>query len=405
MDSNPILLARQPIYDRDLNLFAYELLFRPPHPSDWVWDGDIATSQLVMNAFTEIGIDRVCDHRTAFINFTRKWLVSPPPFDARHVTVEVLEDVEPDADVIAGVKALKKAGFTIALDDFEFDAKWHPLLEMAEIIKIDVLAHNQAELEVLIGQLKPYNVKLLAEKVEDYETQERCKDLGFEYFQGFFLSRPQNVHGAPMPTNKIVVMRLLAELQNPEASVSNLESIITSDIALSTKILRICNTAQFATLSKIDSIRRAVVLLGMNTLRQWSSLIALSRMSDKPSELICLTLSRARMMELLAQAIGKENPDVYFTVGMFSFIDAFFDQPKQELLQSLPFDDSLNDALLHFGGDTGKLLRNLIAHERGEWGDVNWQELAELGIEEDLFEHAYLESLQWAAEVMKSLLE
>lgn len=405
MDSNPILLARQPIYDCDLNLFAYELLFRPPHPSDWVWDGDVATSQLVTNAFTEIGIDKVCDNRTAFINFTRKWLVSPPPFDARHVTVEVLEDIEPDADVVKGVAALREAGFTIALDDFEFDAKWHPLLEMAHIVKIDVLAHNENELEKLVAQLEPYGVKLLAEKVEDYEMQERCKDLGFDYFQGFFLSRPQNVHGAPMPTNKIVVMRLLAEMQNPEASVAKLEEIITSDIALSTKILRICNTAKYATMNKIDSIRRAVVLLGMHTLKQWSSLIALSRMSDKPSELICLTLSRARIMEMLAKASGRENPDIYFTVGMFSFIDAYFDRPKEELLQSLPFNDSLNNALLHFEGDTGKLLRNVIAHERGNWDEIDWQELSALGIEEDLFEEAYLESLQWAAEIMKSLLE
>ena len=405
MDSSPILLARQPIYDRDLNLFAYELLFRPPHPADWVWDGDIATSQLVINAFTEIGIDKVCDNRTSFINFTRKWLVSPPPFDARHVTVEILEDVEPDPEVIAGVKALKAAGFTIALDDFEFDDKWQPLLEMAHIIKIDVLANNREQLKQLVTQLTPYRVKLLAEKVEDHETQEYCKDLGFEYFQGFFLSRPQNLHGAPMPTNKIVVMRLLAELQNPDASVAKLEDIITNDIALSTKILRICNTAQFATLKKIDSIRRAVVLLGMNTLKQWSSLIALSRMSDKPSELICQTLSRARMMELLANAAGKDNPESYFTVGMFSFVDAFFDRSKEELLQSLPFDDDLNNALLHFAGDSGKMLRNVIAHERGHWQDIAWQELNALGIEEDKFEHAYLESLKWAADIMKSLLE
>ncbi|HAG94361.1 MAG: hypothetical protein CMK83_25165 [Pseudomonadales bacterium] len=405
MESHHILLARQPIFDRDLNLFAYELLFRPPHPTEWVWDGDLATSQLVINAFTEIGIDKVCDNKTAFINFTQKWLLSPPPFDARHVTVEILEDVEPDQDVIDGVRALLKAGFSIALDDFEFDEKWQPLLQMAQIVKIDVLAHTSSALAQLVQQLKPYQVKLLAEKVESHEVLEHCKALGFEYFQGYFLSRPQNVHGEPMPANKIVVMRLLAELQNPDASVTNLEDIITSDISLSTKILRICNTAQYATQSKIDSIRRAVVLLGMQTLKQWSSLIALSRMSDKPSELICLTLSRAKMMELLAKASGKNNPETYFTVGMFSFIDAFFDQPKEQLLKSLPFEEAINAALLHFAGDIGTLLRNIIAHERGDWNAIQWPELAALGIEESLFEQAYLEALLWTTEIMKSLLE
>lgn len=405
MDSTNILLARQPIYDRNLNLHAYELLFRPPHPSDWVWDGDIATSQLVINAFTEIGIDKVCDNKTSFINFTRKWLISPPPFDARHVTVEILEDVEPDEEVIAGVAALAKAGFTIALDDFEFDEKWHPLLEMADIVKVDVLVQQGEALRALVDQLAPYKVRLLAEKVENYEMLEYCKELGFELFQGFFLARPQNVHGETMPSNKIVVMRLLAELQNPDASMSDLEDIISNDIALSTKILRICNTAQYATMSKIDSIRRALVLLGLQTLRQWSCLIALSRMNDKPSELICLTLSRAKMMELLAKAVGKDNPDVYFTIGMFSFIDAYFDQPKATLLHSLPFDSAINNALLHYEGDTGKLLRNVIAHEQGEWDSINWEELSAHDIDEHLFEQAYMEALVWATDVMKSLLE
>jgi EAL and modified HD-GYP domain-containing signal transduction protein len=405
MDSANILLARQPIYDLDLNLYAYELLFRPPHPADWEWDGDVATSQLIINAFTEIGIDKVSDNKTAFINFTRKWLVSPPPFDSRFVTVEVLEDVEPDDEVIAGVRALAKSGFTIALDDFEFDEKWQPLLEMADIIKIDVLTQKGDQLQNLVTQLQPYNVKLLAEKVEDYEILEQCKALGFSYFQGFFLSRPQNVHGDALPSNKVVIMRLLAEMQNPDASVNELENIISNDIALSTKILRICNTAQYATQSKIDSIKRAVVLLGLQTLKQWSSMIALSRMSDKPSELICLTLSRAKTMELLAQATNLDNADVYFTVGMFSFIDAFFDQSKEVILQSLPFDDDINAALLHYEGNTGKILASVIAHERGAWDEINWPYLNDLGIDDALYEQAYVEAIVWSTDVMKSLLE
>lgn len=404
MESNNILLARQPIYDHSLNLFGYELLFRPPHPSNWQWDGDVATSQLVVNAFAEIGIDKVCENRPSFINFTRKWLISPPPFDARHVTVEVLEDVEPDAEVIKGVTQLHRAGFTIALDDFQFHPKWEPLLELASIVKIDVLTQSKEQIRALVDQLAPYDVQLLAEKVEDYPMLEFCKELGFRYFQGFFLCRPQNIHGDTLPTNKIVVMRLLAELQDPESSVSRLEDIITSDIGLSTKILRVCNTAHYRSMSKIDSIRRAVVLLGMHTLRQWASLIALSRMSDKPSELICLTLSRAKMMELLAKATGKPNPETYFTVGMFSFVDAYFDQPKEKLLNSLPFNAEINDALLHFNGDTGKMLRNVIALEQGNWDQINWQHLDEAGIAEYLFEQAYLESLAWAADIVESLL-
>lgn len=405
MATSNILLARQPIYDVNLNVIAYELLFRPPLQAGWEWDGDIATSQLVVNAFAELGIDKVTDNKQAFINFTRTWLLSPPPFDSRFVTIEILESVEPDAEVIRSVKQLAAAGFTIALDDFVYDPKWHPLLQLADIVKVDMLQHQGHELEKLVRQLAHYPVKLLAEKVETYEVYEQCKALGFDYFQGYFLCRPQNIHAGTIPSNRMVMMRLLAELQNPDVDMGALEKIISHDISLSTKLLRICNTAQYGARSKIDSLRKAMVMIGLAALKQWASIIALSRMADKPSELIRLALTRARMMELLAQASGLANRDIYFTVGMFSLIDAFFDQSKQVILDSLPFNDEVNQALLHYAGVPGKLLQSVEAHEQGHWDRMRWQDLEDLGINQQRFESAYMDALAWATAIMQSLLE
>ena len=405
MESSNVLLARQPIYDLKLNVAAYELLFRPPQQAGWEWDGDVATSQLVVNAFAEIGIDKAADNKRAFINFTRKWLMSPPPFDASQVTIEILESVEPDAEVVECVRQLSKQGFIIALDDFSYDEKWHELLQIADIVKIDVLEHHGNALENLIQQLAPYDVQLLAEKVENYSVFDHCKSLGFHLFQGYFLCKPQNITGDTIPSNKMVVMRLLAELQDPEVDMGELEKLISHDISLSTKLLRICNSASYATRVKIESIRKAMVLIGLQALRQWASIIALSRMSDKPSELITLTLTRAKMMELLAQRANLADRDIYFTVGMFSFIDAFFDQSKENILSTLPFSDAVNDALLHYSGLAGKILQSVEAHEQGHWDNILWQDLASAGIDQEMFEHAYLESLNWAAEIMQSLLE
>ncbi len=405
MESTNILLARQPIYDTRLQVEAYELLFRPPQQAGWQWDGDVATSQLVVNAFAEVGIDKATDNKRAFINFTRKWLLSPPPFDPHFVTIEILESVEPDAEVVRNVMQLKKAGFVIALDDFVFDPKWHELLLLADIVKIDVLQHHGDALVTLVQQLRKYPVKLLAEKVEDYSVFDHCKSLGFHYFQGYFLCRPQNIRGDTIPSNKMVVMRLLAEVQNPDVDLGQLEKVISHDISLSTKLLRICNTARYATRSKIDSIRRAMAMIGLRELKQWASIIALSRMSDKPSELITLTLTRARMMELLAQRANVANRDIYFTIGMFSFIDAFFDQTKETILQSLPFNDEVNCALLRYEGPAGRMLHSVAAHEQGHWEQIDWQALEAIGISQDAFEQAYMEALRWATEIMQSLLE
>jgi EAL and modified HD-GYP domain-containing signal transduction protein len=405
MESSNILLARQPIYDCQLNVAAYELLFRPPQGVAWEWDGDVATSQLVLNAFAEIGFDRATDNKRAFINFTRRWLLEPPPFDPTQVTIEILETVEPDAEVVAAVRALAKKGFVIALDDFVFAEKWHPLLQLASIVKVDVLEHHGAALEQMVQQLSPYNVTLLAEKVETYGVFEHCKVLGFKLFQGYFLCRPQNIKGNALPSNKMVVMRFLAELQNPDVDMGSLEQLISHDISLSTRLLRICNSARYGARTKIDSIRRAMVLIGLQALKQWAGIIALSRMADKPSELITLTLTRARMMELLGEQYNLPERETYFTVGMFSLIDAFFDQTKQTILGGLPFSDAVNAALLHYDGPAGKILHAVEAHEQGHWSDIDWNALHAIGIEQPGFEQAYLDALVWAADIMQSLLE
>lgn len=403
MESSNVLLARQPIYDVSLKVVGYELLFRPPQQAGWQWDGDVATSQLVLNAFAEIGIDKAADNKSAFINFTRRWLLSPPPFDPTQVSIEILESVEPDPEVVAAVRQLAQRGFVIALDDFTFEAKWHPLLQLASIVKIDVLQHQGEALEQQVKALKPYKIKLLAEKVETYDVLEHCKSLGFTMFQGYFLSRPQNIQGDALPSNKMVVMRLLAELQNSDVDMTTLEKLISHDISLSTKLLRICNSAHYGARVKIESIRKATVLIGLQALRQWASIIALSRMADKPSELIVLTLTRAHMMELLARQFALPDGEIFFTVGMFSLIDAFFDQGKANILSSLPFNDTVNDALLHYAGCAGKILRAVEAHEQGQWDSIDWGELSNLGIEQDAFERAYLDALQWASGVMRSL--
>ncbi|HVL00623.1 MAG TPA: HDOD domain-containing protein [Dongiaceae bacterium] len=319
--------------------------------------------------------------------------------------IEILESVEPDVEVVRNVTRLKQAGYVIALDDFVFDHKWEPLLKLADIVKVDVMHHQGAELEKLARQLKRYPLQLLAEKVETYDVMEHCKALGFELFQGYFLCRPQKVSGASIPSNKMVVMRLLAELQNPDVDLGSLEKLISHDVSLSTKLLRICNSARYTTRGKVDSIRKAMMLMGLQALKQWSCIIALSRMTDKPNELITLTLTRARMMEQLSQTASVPNKEIYFTLGMFSFIDAFFDQNKATILHSLPFNDDVNRALLHYEGEAGRILEAVENHEQGHWDLIDWQLLDDLGISQESFENAYLEALQWAAAIMQSLLE
>lgn len=405
MTKESILLARQPVYDKQLNVTAYELLFHPPEGADHNdWDADSETMAVLVNAFTEVGIGPVADNKTAFIHFTRRWLLSPPPLEPQHVTIQIQKSLNPDTEVVDAVRRLRERGFSIALECVSGMAEWDALLKLTHVVMVDVAALKGETLEKLVVYLKKFPVRLLAQKVENYTVFEHCAKLGFDIFQGGFLCRPQSVKGNAIASNKLVVMNLLAALQNPDIDIKSLENIITNDVALSVKLLRVCNNASYASQAKIDSIKRAIMILGLQKLKSWVSVIALSRMSDKPTELVMLTLTRAKMMEVIAQKAGLP-PEKSFTVGLFSAIDAFFDNDIKSILDTLPFDDEIKQALLLHEGPLGTLLKFTLSHERGDWTSVDWSTLAGMKVDKASFETAYMEGVRWASAVMQSLLQ
>ena len=197
------------------------------------------------------------------------------------MVLEVLEDVPPDAEVLAGLSAYVREGYLVALDDFVFDESLRPLIELAHVIKIDLMALSRGELEEHVRLLRAYDVKLLAEKVETEEEFEFCKQLGFDYFQGYFLARPNIVQGTQLPPNRLGLLQLLAKLQDPKVEVSDLEEIIGHDAALGYKLLRYLNSAFFALPREVESLRAAVIYLGTQTIQRWASLLLLARLDER----------------------------------------------------------------------------------------------------------------------------
>lgn len=401
MTSSNVLLAKQPIYNKNLELFAYELLYRPSDPDECIdWDGDAATAKLLLNALLDVGLPAVTGGKKSFVNFTRNNLLAMPAFDPRFIVIEVLETVEPDASVVKALRAAADAGFTIALDDFSYDDKWLPLLELAHIVKVDVMEHHQNESRALLCEkLRPFDVKLLAEKVETYAVFEECRRLGFDYFQGYFFSRPQVVVGGSLSANRAVLLQLLADLQSSSISLEELESSVLRDVSLSVKVLRLCNSLHYGSRLPINSVRQAILLIGIDALRKWASIISLSSLSDKPAYLLSFALTRARTMELLAASAGLGPADSYFTVGVFSLVDAFFDRPKEELLASLPFDEQIRTAILAGAGTHGLLLDTVRAHEMGRWDTIPWPVLETHGMHPGSLSDAYRRAAQWAGEM------
>ena len=367
------LVGRQPIFDSELRVVAYELLYRSDQPTGpGGLDGDQATSEVILNTFMGIGLERLVGSRRAFINFTAKLLQNDDPFPLFHqrVVLEILEDIEVDDELINAVKALVRQGYTVALDDFSYHPSWEPLIDLAEIIKVDVLAMDIAETRALVERLKGRNVKLLAEKVETLEEYQAYRDMGFHYFQGYFFSKPTIVRGQVMAGDRLSILRLLARLQDPAAEVEEIEQIISADVAMSYKLLRYINSASFSLQQAVESIRWAVVFVGLGVVRRLASIVAMARIEDKPNELMNVAFTRAQMCLLLAQKARLPDADKYFVVGLFSTLDALLDTPMEEIVSKLPLSDEINDALLNRWGPMGQALACAQAYEQCRWSAV-----------------------------------
>jgi len=271
-------------------------------------------------------------------------------------------------------------------------------ITLANIIKIDLMALDRETLDRHVGMLRKKRVKLLAEKVETEAEFEHCKALGFDYYQGYWFAKPSMVSGKRAPTSRLAIMDLLGKLQSPDITIDELEAQISQDVALSYKMLHYINSSFFALRRKIESLHQALVLLGLDNVRNWISLIALSGIDGKPAYMLNETILRAKMAELLATAAGRQAPEKYFTVGLFSSLERLLDMPMTEILKDLPLSTELQQALLGHEGDLGAVLKCVLAYERGDFDAVSYAGLPDARIRQ-----AYLESLSWAMETMQAI--
>ncbi|MCC7424587.1 MAG: HDOD domain-containing protein [Planctomycetaceae bacterium] len=386
-----IFLARQPICDRNLQVLAYELLFRggDENRAD-IQNAAQATSQVLLNALVEFGLDNVVGSCPAYVNIPQVFLdFQCLPVDKERIVLEILEDVAPDEGVIALLQHLQCEGYRIALDDFVLSPATEALVPMAEIIKLDVRALGREETVFHVNELREYGVRtLLAEKVETMEEFEWCRDLGFDLFQGYFFCKPRMIRGRTASNNRLVSMQLLARLRDPRVETRELEAIIGRDPVLSYKLLNYINSSAVGVRCKVESIRKAISLLGLEPLRLMATLITLSRFDDKPRAIVNTGIMRAKMCEVLSKAIGRLDADAFYTVGLFSILDTLLDTTMSEALKTLPLSDELKGALLHFEGVHGNLLRCVVAIERGDWSGAT-----SLGLSAEVLNKAWLEAI------------
>ncbi|MBW2185543.1 MAG: HDOD domain-containing protein [Deltaproteobacteria bacterium] len=395
-------IGRQPILDRNLKVYAYELLYRHGLVNHAVIDDDDAASGTVLvNLLLEIGLNSLVGEHKAFCNFTRGFLLEEKDltFAADQLVIEVLESVEAEDEIVNAVRGYAERGHMIALDDFVYNESLRPLVELADLIKIDVMELGMEKVAEQINILKTIKpLKFLAEKVETREEYEQCLALGFDYFQGYFFSKPVVVTGKKMPPARIAMVQLMAELQQPDVCMERIEQIIQADVNLSVKLLRQVNSSYYNLISEVTSIRQAIVRVGLQHIRTWASVMIMGSVSDKPDELMTMALVRGKMCELLAGQSQCADETSSFTVGLFSLLESILDSPMAQILAELPLSDEINQALLSGTGCFGEILGCVQSYEQADWSAVD-----ACGYDREVIVEAYWEAVAWAESITNSL--
>ncbi len=403
-------VARQPIVGIDLDTMGYELLFRdgweniyPNLPSDH------ATSRLIVETQLDLGLEKLVGTKNAFINFSENALMEKLPllFDKEQVVVEILETVNPSAELVESCRQLRDIGYKLALDDFDFSAQWDGLQGVVDLVKVDISDFNQDELEQKVSGFKRIHKHLLAERVETHDQFDFCKEMGFDYFQGFFFSEPEVIENKKLTSNRVLILELLKQAGTSPIDFEKLSEIISRDVGLSYRLLKMINSPAFGVAGGITSLQHAITFLGEEEVRKFVSLVAFASIgAEKPPELLALATVRARFCEMLAKGMsGRVEAGSAFLCGLFSVIDAVMNDSLEQIFLQLPLDRELKDALRGAPGNKiGELLQLAIAYERGNWSKAN--ELAQgLKLEEFIISKSYREAICWSRSFQTALKE
>ncbi|MFZ3215587.1 MAG: HDOD domain-containing protein [Candidatus Acidiferrales bacterium] len=401
-------LARQPIFTSERTVYGYELLFRSGPENCYRADQQDAASASTVDSILLFGIERLTPGCRAFLNCTRDFLIrdfaTMLPKD--RVVIEILETVPMDEEVYEACRRLKQAGYLLALDDFEDRADWKPLIALADFIKVDLLATTHEDQLRLARTYSPRNIRMLAEKAETYEDFRRTRDMGYAYFQGYFFSRPEVLSRKDIPANQVNHLQVLQAVNRAQMDVAEVSERIKAEPTLSFRLLRYLNSPVFPLIVEVRSIPHALALLGERGTRKWVSLIAVTCLAGgKPAELVSLPLIRARFCELLAPGAGlADSANDLFLLGLLSTMDAILDMRMAEVLKEIAIREEIRDALLGKANELRDIFEFALHYERGCWKEIG-PSAARLGICEDAIPSLYVESVEWARQMLSGSKE
>jgi EAL and modified HD-GYP domain-containing signal transduction protein len=404
--STALYIARQPILDEHGRVFGYELLYRAaPGDASCSLESELASASVLTSAVLDIGLDTLTSGHPAFLNVTASLVMEhidalvPPG----NVVLELLETIEVSSELIEACRKLRDKGYQLALDDFVAGSPAEALLPFASFVKVDMLTTSPSDAATMAERLRPMGVTMLAEKVESREVHELTRAAGYSLFQGYYFCKPITQTGATIPAHQMVYIRLLAALTRPDLGMTELEELVKQDVSLALRVLRFVNSAAIPTRTQIGTIRQALLLIGIEPIRKWTSVWCLAGLNTGTTpELATLSLVRARSCELMAQHARLLDPSELFLVGLFSLLDVMLSRTMADALDNLSLSRSAEDALLGRDNAERQILEAVTAYESGAW-DQAATLARRAGVDPSVLPAAYTAALRWAQDVAQAV--
>ncbi len=392
------LLSRLPIFKSRIDVTAYEIRSRA------LGEKSAATPDAERSMFamlSDAGIDQIVGPHSCFVSLTTEALAEGlwKRFPANRMVLGYLADFSPEDAVAKELVKLTAAGARIALSGHLSPACLDLFVDRKPVLRLDVTSLPPEDLEKKITQLRRYKAQVLADCVNTYDDLEYCKTLGFDLYQGRFIARSAAQEEKQIPVNRLAMMRVLTQLQDPELPMPEVEKTISLDAALSYKLLSYANSAAVALPRSVSSVGHAVRLIGTEMLRKWASVLLLSTVDDKPRELMTISLVRARMCERLSEFVKNAEKESFFSAGLLSVIDALLDCPMEKAVAQLPLIDAVKSALIHRTGTVGQALRCTVAYENADWDNVEFYGMAAAPIRD-----IYMDAIAWTRKFGNGLL-
>ncbi|MGI6152638.1 MAG: EAL and HDOD domain-containing protein [Christensenellaceae bacterium] len=399
-------IVKQSIHDRDNNLFGYEVLYKENNSDETVEMDDTLAAGAIENLLPSLNDSDFFDGKNVFVTFTEALLKKDIPsfFSKDQLILQIEYELLLNTPALNLIKIYKRMGYRVALQDFQFSSRYISLLDEVDIIKLNMRIHSSSS-EAVSVIAKELGKKTVGFNVDDRATFEYAKELGVDFMQGQYIGTmvPEKVNNPEHLQSNF--FQLMAAITAKEPNLDEIEELIARDVTLTYALLKLVNSAFFALRNKVQSVHQAMVVLGIDQLRQWIYLLSFRQDENAPEEFIKLSFMRGQFCAELLQ-YAKDMPIIKseaYLMGMFSTMDYILNVPMEEALSKLAIADDIKQALLTQEGRCGTLYKMVLAYERGDWGTIN--ECADiLGIENNVIAETYFECLESVNRIWNGLM-